>query len=90
LVVREFDKRLDLSQQISDNLTDARRDKAEQWIKEDKQGLKMTRLSCYRFRSKEVRLWLDVIACNLGNLLRRLVLPKRSNRGCSPACSRGC
>ena len=30
----------------------------------------MTRLSCHRFRSNEVRLWLSVIACNLGNLWR--------------------
>jgi hypothetical protein len=36
----------------------------------------MTRLSCHRFRSNEVRLWLSVIAYNLGNLWRRLVLPK--------------
>ncbi len=28
----------------------------------------MTRLSCHRFRSNEVRLWLSVIAYNLGNL----------------------
>ncbi len=40
-------------------------------------GVKMTRLSCHRFRSNEVRLWLSVIAYNLGNLWRRLVLPKR-------------
>jgi Transposase DDE domain group 1 len=37
----------------------------------------MTRLSCHRFRSNEVRLWLSVIADNLGNLWRRLVLPQR-------------
>jgi hypothetical protein len=41
----------------------------------------MTRLSCHRFRSNEVRLWLSLIAYNLGNLwpgrpLGR-VLPKR-------------
>jgi Transposase DDE domain group 1 len=36
----------------------------------------MTRLSCHRFRSNEFRLWLGVIAYNLGNLWRRLVLPK--------------
>ena len=52
------------------------RGKAEQWIKEGKQAVKMTRLSCHRFRSNEVRLWLSVIAYNLGNLWRRLVLPK--------------
>ena len=37
----------------------------------------MTRLSCHRFRSNEVRLWLSLIAYNLGNLWRRLVLPKQ-------------
>jgi hypothetical protein len=52
------------------------RGKAEQWIKEGKQAVKMTRLSCHRFRSNEVPLWLSVIAYNLGNLWRRLVLPK--------------
>ena len=50
---------------------------AEQWIKEGKQAVKMTRLSCRRFRSNEVRLWLSVLAYNLGNLWRRLVLPRR-------------
>src|SRR2546427_13261253 len=39
----------------------------------------MTRLSCHRFRANEVRLWLSVIAYNLGNLWRRLGLPKRIN-----------
>jgi hypothetical protein len=41
------------------------------------QAVKMTRLSCHRFRAKEVRLWLSLIAYNLGNLWRRLVLPAR-------------
>jgi hypothetical protein len=54
-----------------------KRGTAEQWIKEGKQAVKMTRLSCHRFRSNEVRLWLSVIAYNLGNLWRGLVLPKR-------------
>ena len=54
-----------------------KRGTAEQWIKEGKQAVKMTRLSCHRFRSNEVRLWLSVIAYNLGNLRRRLVLPQR-------------
>ncbi|MGA9060411.1 MAG: IS1380 family transposase [Terracidiphilus sp.] len=53
-----------------------KRGTAEQWIKEGKQAVKMTRLSCHRFRSNEVRLWLSVIAYNLGNLWRRLALPK--------------
>ena len=46
-------------------------------IKEGKQAVKMPRLSCHRFRSNEVRLWLSLIAYNLGNLWRRLVLPKK-------------
>jgi len=54
-----------------------KRGTAEQWIKEGKQAVKMTRLSCHRFRSNEVRLWLSLIAYNLGNLWRRLVLPKK-------------
>ena len=54
-----------------------KRGTAEQWIKEGKQAVKMTRLSCHKFRSNEVRLWLTIIAYNLGNLWRRLVLPQR-------------
>jgi hypothetical protein len=54
-----------------------KRGTAEQWIKEGKQAVKMTRLSCHRFRSDEVWLWLSLIAYNLGNLWRRLVLPGR-------------
>jgi hypothetical protein len=54
-----------------------KRGTAEQWIKEGKQAVKMTRLSCHRFRSNEVRLSLSLIAYNLGNLWRRLVLPRR-------------
>ncbi len=52
-----------------------KRGTAEQWIKEGKQAVAMTRLSCHRFRANEVRLWLSVIAHNLGNLWRRLALP---------------
>jgi Transposase DDE domain group 1 len=54
-----------------------KRGTAEQWIKEGKQAVKMTRLSCHRFRSNEVRLVLSVLAYNLGNLWRRLALPQR-------------
>ncbi len=54
-----------------------RRGTAEQWIKEGKQAVKMTRLSCHRFRSNQVRLALSLLAYNLGNLWRRLALPKR-------------
>jgi hypothetical protein len=38
-------------------------------------GFVLRRLSRYNFRANEVRLLLGVIAYNLGNLLRRLVLP---------------
>jgi len=47
-----------------------KRGTAEQWIKEGKQAVKMTWLGCRRFRSNEVRLWLSVMAYNLGNLWR--------------------
>ncbi|MBI1955336.1 MAG: IS1380 family transposase [Acidobacteria bacterium] len=57
-----------------------KRGTAEQWIKEGKQAVKMTRLSCHRFRSKEVRLWLSLIAYNLENLWRRLALPSRIDK----------
>jgi len=53
-----------------------KRGTAEQWIKKGKQAVKMRRLSCHCFRANEVRLWLSMIAYNLGNLWRRLVLPK--------------
>ena len=45
-----------------------KRGTAEPWIKEGQQAVKMTRLSGHRFRSNEVRLWLSVIADNVGNL----------------------
>ncbi len=50
---------------------------AEQWIKEGKYALHWTRLSCQRFVPNQVRLALFVLACNLGNFLRRLVLPRK-------------
>ncbi|MDH4220913.1 MAG: IS1380 family transposase [Candidatus Aminicenantes bacterium] len=50
---------------------------AEQWIKEGKYALNWTRLSCKHFHSNQVRLGLFVLAYNLGNFLRRLVLPDR-------------
>ena len=48
---------------------------AEQWIKEGKYALNWTRLSCHRFVANRVRLQC-ILAYNLGNLLRRLGLPK--------------
>lgn len=49
---------------------------AEQWIKEGKNTLNWTRLSCHRFAANEVRLQLFILAYNLGNFLRRLGLPE--------------
>jgi hypothetical protein len=49
---------------------------AEQWIKEGKQALKWTRLSCQRFVDNEVRLQLFALAYNIANFLRRLALPR--------------
>ncbi len=54
-----------------------KRGTAEQWIKEGNQAVKMTRLSCHRYRANEVRLALSLIAYNLGNLWRRLALPAK-------------
>jgi hypothetical protein len=54
-----------------------KRGTAEQWIKEGKLAVSWTRLSCHRFRGNEARLCLIVIAYNLGNLWRRLALPRR-------------
>jgi hypothetical protein len=49
---------------------------AERWIKEGMQAVKMTRLSCHRFRSNEVRLALSLLAYSLRNLWRRLAPPR--------------
>ena len=49
---------------------------AEQWIKEGKNAVKWTKLSCHDFADNQVRLQLFALAYNLGNFLRRLVLPK--------------
>jgi hypothetical protein len=48
---------------------------AEQWIKEGKNAVKWTRLSCHDFADNQVRLQLFALAYNLGNFLRRLALP---------------
>jgi hypothetical protein len=49
---------------------------AEQWIKEGKNAVKWTRLSCHDFMDNQVRLQLFALAYNLGNFLRRLALPR--------------
>ncbi len=52
------------------------RGKAEQYIKEGKNAIKWTRLSCRKFRDNEVRLQLHALAYNLANFMRTLALPK--------------
>jgi hypothetical protein len=53
-----------------------RRGTAEQWIKEGKNAVKWTKLSCQRFKDNAVRLQLFALASNLANFLRQLVRPK--------------
>jgi hypothetical protein len=53
-----------------------RRGTAGQWIKEGKNAVKWTKLSCRRFKAKATRLQLFALAYNLANFLRQLVLPK--------------
>ncbi len=48
---------------------------AEQWIKEGKNAIQWTRLSCRRFDHNAVRLQLHALAYNLGNFMRTLALP---------------
>jgi hypothetical protein len=49
---------------------------AEQWIREGKNAIKWTRLSCRKFRNNEVRLQLHALAYNLANFMRTLALPE--------------
>ena len=49
---------------------------AEQWIKEGKYAMNWTRLSCHKFVANQVRLWLFILAYNLGNFVRRMALPE--------------
>ncbi len=48
----------------------------EQWIKEGKNAIKWTRLSCRSFDANTVRLQLHALAYNLGNFLRTLAIPE--------------
>jgi hypothetical protein len=48
---------------------------AEQHIKEGKNAILWTRLSCRKFRHNAVRLQLHALAYNLGNFMRTLALP---------------
>ena len=48
---------------------------AEQWIKEGKNAVKWTRLSCRTMKANAVRLQLHALAYNMANFLRTLALP---------------
>ena len=49
---------------------------AEQWIKEGKNAVKWTKLSCRTFKDNQTRLQLFALAYNLSNFLRRLARPR--------------
>ncbi len=49
---------------------------AEQWIKEGKNAVKWTRLSCCSFAANAVRLQLHALTYNLANFMRMLALPE--------------
>jgi hypothetical protein len=49
---------------------------AEQWIKEGRNAIRWTRLSCRRFKDNQTRLQLFALAYNLGNFLRQMALPR--------------
>lgn len=49
---------------------------AERWIKESKSAVKRTRVSRHDLVDNQVRLQLFALACNVGNFLRRLALPR--------------
>ena len=49
---------------------------AEQYIKEGKNAIVWTRLSCQKFQHNAVRLQLHALAYNLGNFMRTLALPE--------------
>ena len=51
----------------------------EQHIKEGKNAIKWTRLSCRTFAANAVRLQLHVLAYNLGNFMRTLAMPKTAD-----------
>ncbi len=49
---------------------------AEQHIKEGKNAIRWTRLSCQKFHNNTVRLQLHALAYDLGNFMRSLALPR--------------
>jgi hypothetical protein len=53
-----------------------KRGTCEQWIKEGKNAIKWTRLSCCAFAANAVRLQLHALAYTLANFMRTLALPE--------------
>src|SRR5215218_2450933 len=53
---------------------------AEQWIKEGKNAVRWTRLSCRSMKANAVRLQLHALAYNMANFFRTLVLPDEIER----------
>ncbi len=51
----------------------------EQYIKEGKNAIKWTRLSCRTFAANAVRLQLHALAYNLANFMRTLAMPKTAD-----------
>ncbi len=71
LAHRESDEKLGLTEMADQFLT---------WINEGKHAVEWRRLSCHQFKDNAVRLALFVLVYNLGNFLRRLVLPPEMAR----------
>src|SRR5919205_448900 len=59
-----------------------RRGTAEQWIREGKNAIRWTRLSCRSMTANAVRLQLHALAYNLANFFRTLVLPDEVRLEC--------
>jgi hypothetical protein len=54
---------------------------ADRWIKEGKNVVKWTQLSCSSMTANAVRLQLHALAYNVANFLRTVALPARSSSG---------
>ena len=63
----------------------SKRGTCEQWIKEGKNAIKWTRLSCWSFTANAVRLQLHALAYNLANFMRTLVRDGRAVVADQPA-----
>ena len=65
-----------------------KRGTCEQWIKEGKNAIKWTRLSCRAFAANAVRLQLHALAYNLANFLRTLAMPEAVAQWSLTTCGR--